>query len=74
MPSSLQSFVFKHRILVKNYEIPCYEALSAANSHAYWVQIFALGSCSQIPLACVLPFRFLGFNRVVIAAQCTATF
>ena len=34
-----------------NYEVPHYGAFSTPHSHPYWAQIFASGSCFQIPLA-----------------------
>ena len=36
----------------RNYEVPHCGAFSTPHSHPSWVQIFASGSCFQIPLAC----------------------
>ena len=43
------------RWTVTNYEVPHCEAFSTPHSHASWDQIFASGSCFQIPLPCVPP-------------------
>ena len=39
----------------KNYEVPHCGAFSTPHSHPSWAQIFASGSCFQIPLACIPP-------------------
>ena len=36
-----------------NYEVPHCGAFSTLHSHPSWAQIFASGSCFEIPLACI---------------------
>ena len=43
---------------VTNYEVSHCEAFSTPHPHPFWVQIFASGPCSQIPLACDIQHRF----------------
>ena len=38
-----------------NYEVPHCEVFSTPHSHPSWAQMFASGSCFQIPLACIPP-------------------
>ena len=38
-----------------NYEVPHCGAFSTPHSHPSWAQIFASGSCFQIPLAWIPP-------------------
>ena len=40
-----------------NYEVPHCGAFSTPNSHPSWAQIFASGSCFQIPLAWIPPLN-----------------
>ena len=54
-----------------NYEVPHCGAFLTPHSHPSWVQIFASGSCFQIPLACILTLtqverRKKYFNRLAL--------
>ena len=42
-----------------NYEVPHCGAFSIPHSHPSWAQIFASGSCFQIPLAWIPPLMFM---------------
>ena len=43
------------RYELMNHEVLHCEAFSTPHFHPFWAQILALGSCFQIPLACIPP-------------------
>ena len=48
-----------------NYKVPHCGAFSTPHSHPSWAQIFASGSCFQIPLACIQKNNHAEINKLV---------